>query len=204
MYIDHRQNNWSEWLATEEFAFNNKIHIATKSSLFIVNYEREPRMGFEIRKNGKHAKAEEFVKEMKEIHEEVKAALKKSQKEMKKYADRNRKKVVEYKVDNRMLISKKNFIPQIMNRLMKKLTEKYIRSYKIKKIISENVVELELPVLLKIYLVVNVSRIVKYQEQVKGQKKIPFPCYILSLPNWSIHHHGDIALPISNLQVHLL
>ncbi len=52
-----------------------------------------------------------------------------------------------------------------MNRLMKKLTEKYIRSYKIKKIISENVVELELPVLLKIYLVVNVSRIVKYQEQ---------------------------------------
>ena len=87
---------------------------------------------------------------------------------------------------------------------MKKLTEKYIRSYKIKKIISENVVELELPVLLKIHLVVNVSRIVKYQEQVKGQKKIPFPYYILSLPNWSIHHHGNIALPISNLQVYLL
>ena len=24
MYIDHRQNNWLEWLATAEFAFNNK------------------------------------------------------------------------------------------------------------------------------------------------------------------------------------
>ena len=91
---------------------------------------------------------------------------------MKKYTDKNRKKVVEYKVGNRMLISIKNFISQMMNRLMKKLIEKYIRLYKIKKIISENVMELELPVLLKIHLVVNVSMIVKYQKQVKEQKKI--------------------------------
>ena len=45
----------------------------------------------------------------------------------------------------------------------------------VKKIVSENVVELELLVLLKIHLVVNVRRIVKYQEQVEGQKKIPPP-----------------------------
>ena len=44
MYINHRQNNWAEWLATVEFAFNNKVHIATKSSLFQVNYRKEPRM----------------------------------------------------------------------------------------------------------------------------------------------------------------
>ena len=25
MYINHRQNNWSEWLATAEFTFNNKV-----------------------------------------------------------------------------------------------------------------------------------------------------------------------------------
>jgi len=25
MYSDHRQNNWLEWLATAEFAFNNKV-----------------------------------------------------------------------------------------------------------------------------------------------------------------------------------
>ena len=50
MYVDHRQNNWSEWLATAEFAFNNKVHTATKSSPFMVNYGREPRMGFDIRK----------------------------------------------------------------------------------------------------------------------------------------------------------
>ena len=64
---------------------------------------------------------------------------------------------------------------ELMKRVMKKLTEKYIRPYVVKKIILENIVELELPVLLRIHLVVNVRRIVKYWEQVKRQKKIPPP-----------------------------
>jgi len=54
------------------------------------------------------------------------------------------------------------------NRETKKLIEKFVRSYKIKKIISEDVVKLELSVSIKIYLVVNLSRIAMYQEQVEG------------------------------------
>jgi len=50
MYINHRQNNWSEWLAMAEFAFNNKVHTIIKSSPFKINYGREPRMGFDIKK----------------------------------------------------------------------------------------------------------------------------------------------------------
>ena len=49
-----------------------------KSSPFKVNYKREPRMGFNIRKNGKNIKAEEFMKEMKDRYKEAKAALVKS------------------------------------------------------------------------------------------------------------------------------
>jgi len=75
MYVNHRQNNWLEWLATVEFAFNNKIHTATKSSLFKVNYERELKMGFDIRKKRKNVKVEKFVKEMKGRYEEAKAVL---------------------------------------------------------------------------------------------------------------------------------
>jgi len=67
-----------------ELAFNNKVYTATKSSLFKVNYGREPRMGFDIKKKRKNVKAEEFVKEMKDRHEEAKVALVKSQEEMKK------------------------------------------------------------------------------------------------------------------------
>ena len=62
-----------------------------------------------------------------------------------------------------------------MKRATKKLTEKFIGPYVVKKIMSENAVELELPASLKVHLVVNVRRLVKYREQVKGQKKIPPP-----------------------------
>ena len=84
MYVDHRQNNQSKWLATAEFAFNNKVHTVTKSLPFKVNYRRELRMGFDIRKKEKNMKVEEFVKEIKNRYEEAKAALVKSQKEMKR------------------------------------------------------------------------------------------------------------------------
>ena len=43
----------------------------------------------------------------------------------------------------------------------------------VRKIVLENAVELELLALLRIHPVVNVRRIVKYREQVEGQKKIP-------------------------------
>ena len=164
MYVNHRQNNWSEWLAMAEFAFNNKVHTVTKTSPFQVNYGRELRMGFDIRKKGKNEKAEEFAKEMKKRHEEARAALVKSQKEMKRQADRNRKEVEEYRVGDKVLISTKDFSMELMKRTMKKLTEKFIRLYVVKKIVLENVVELELLVSLKIHLVVNVRRIVKYRE----------------------------------------
>ena len=175
MYVNHRQNNWAEWLATVEFAFNNKVHTATKSSLFQVNYGRELRMGFDIRKKRKNEKAEEFAREMKKRHEKARAALVKSQEEMKRQADRNRKEAEEYRVGDKVLISTKDFSMELMKRAMKKLTEKFIGPYVVRKIVSENAVELELPASLRVYLVVNVRRLVKHQEQVEGQKKIPPP-----------------------------
>jgi len=164
MYVNHRQNNWAEWLATAEFAFNNKVHTATKTSPFQVNYGRELRMGFDIRKKGKNEKAEEFVKEMKERHEEARAALVKLQEEMKRQADRNRKEAEKYRVGDKVLISTKDFSKELMKRTTKKLTEKFIGPYVVRKIVLENVVELELPASLRIYPVVNVRKIVKYRE----------------------------------------
>ena len=123
-------------------------------------------MSFDIRKKEKNVKAEEFMKEMKDRYEEIKAALIKSQEKMKRQTNKNRKEAEEYKVGDEVLISTKDFLMKLMKKVTKKSTEKYIGSYVVKKIILENMVELELPV-------VNIRRIVKYQEQVEGQKKIP-------------------------------
>ena len=91
---------------------------------------------------------------------------------MKRQADRSSKETAEYRVGDKVLISTKDFLIELMKRATKKLMEKFIGLYVVKKIVSENAVELELPVSLRIHPVVNVRRIVKYREKVKGQKKI--------------------------------
>ena len=53
----------------------------------------------------------------------------------------------------------------------KKLTERYVGPYAIEEVVSSNAVKLRLPSSMRIHPVVNVSRIVRYKEQVKGQKK---------------------------------
>jgi len=47
-FVDHRQKDWPEWLASVEFTVNNKIHSTTKVSPFMANYGREVRMGGDI------------------------------------------------------------------------------------------------------------------------------------------------------------
>ena len=154
---------------------------------FKVNYRQDPRMGFEGRKKGKYKGAEKFVTKMKEIQEEAKAALGKAQEEMKKYADRKRAEVDEYKVGDLVILSTKDLKYQMVGRRMEKLTERFVGPYRIKKIVSSNVVELELPSTVKIYLVVNVSRIRRYIGQVEGQRKEqPAPVVIKEEEEWKV------------------
>jgi len=38
MFINHRQEQWPDWLGTAEFAHNDKAHLSTKTSPFKANY----------------------------------------------------------------------------------------------------------------------------------------------------------------------
>ena len=68
-----------------------------------------------------------------------------------------------------MLLSTKDLV--FKERSVRKLTERYIRPYVIEEMVLTNVVKLRLPSLMRIHPVVNVSQIVQYKEQVRGQKK---------------------------------
>ena len=52
------------------------------------------------------------------------------------------------------------------------MTERFVGPYKVKRIVSSNTIELELPKSIKIHSVVNVSRVWLYKPQVEEQKKI--------------------------------
>jgi len=90
---------------------------------------------------------------------------------MRKYADRKRSDIDEYKVGDLVMLSTKDLKYQIVGRRTEKLTERFVGPYKIKEIISSNTVKLELPSIVRIHPVVNVSRICRYIGQVEGQKK---------------------------------
>jgi len=76
--VNHRQKNWPEWLASAEFAINNKIHLTTKVFSFMANYGRELRMGIYIRRKGKIEKVTEFAERMKKVQKETGAVLKRA------------------------------------------------------------------------------------------------------------------------------
>jgi len=162
VFIDHRQEQWLDWLDMAEFMYNNKIYTATKTSLFKANYGQDPRMEFERRRKRKYKAAEKFVEKIKKIQEE-----------MKKFGDRRQGKGEEYKVGDLVLLSTKDLKWQMKERRLEKLTECFVGPYKVKGIVSSNTIELELPNSIKIYPVVNVSRVRLYKSQIKGQKKIP-------------------------------
>ena len=131
--------------------------------------------------------AEKFVEKIKEIQEEAKAVLEKAQEDMKKYVDRRRLEVDEYKVRDLVMLSTKDLKYQMVGRRTEKLTERFVGPYKVQKIVSSNVVKLELPSTVKIHLVVNVSRIQHYVGQVEGQRKEqPAPVIIKGEKEWEV------------------
>jgi len=138
---------------------------------FKANYKQDPRMGFKVRKKKRYKGAEKFVIKIKEIQEEAKAALEKAQEKIKKYTDRKREEVNEYKVGDLVMLSTKDLKYQIVGKRTEKLIERFVGPYKVKKIISANAVELELPSTIRIHPVVNISRICRYIEQVEEQRK---------------------------------
>ena len=167
-FTEYRQRDWPEWLAMVEFTVNNKVHTTIKVLSFIANYERKLQMGADIRRKGKVEKMIEFIERMRIIQEEAEAALKKAQEEMRRQADRGRQKVEEWKKREKVILSTKDLV--FKERPAKKLMEKYVGSYKIEEIVLKNIVKLKLLASMRIHPVVNVSRVVRYKEPVKGQR----------------------------------
>ena len=65
----------------------------------------------------------------------------------------------EYRIGNLVLLSTKDLKHQMAGRCTEKFTECFVGPYKVKAIISSNAIELELPSMIKIHLVVNVSQV---------------------------------------------
>ena len=89
-FVDHRQNNWPEWLALVEFVVNNKVYLVAKVSPFMVNYGRELRMETDIRRKKSREDNRVYTK-YKEGTREIRGNIKKSTEEDEKISRQEKK-----------------------------------------------------------------------------------------------------------------
>jgi len=82
-YINYRQDDWTKWLATVEFQYNDKEHIATGHFPFYVNYGRHPWEGNLIVKT-EIPNLEDLLKKMETTRKEAKTIMKRTKKTMKR------------------------------------------------------------------------------------------------------------------------
>ena len=82
-FVDHRQKDQLDQLASAKFATNNKTHSMTKVSLFMANYGRDMRMRVDLRRKEKMEKVMKFAERIRKVQEKVGTTLTRVQKEMK-------------------------------------------------------------------------------------------------------------------------
>jgi hypothetical protein len=177
IFVNHRQDNWDDWLPMAEFAYNNRIHSATQHSPFYLATGRHPRTGNEPVRKTKHETAQDFVENLRKSREEATAALNKAREEMKRFADAHRDEVHEYKVGEKAWLNASNYST---DRPSKKLADKRLGPFPITEIVSSHAIRLKLPPRMKIHPVFNVTYLRPYNEPtIPGQtSKAPPPVVV--------------------------
>lgn len=144
-----------------EFALNNHASESTKSSPFLLNYGKNPRIGSESTRKPKIAAAEEFTKTMKIAWEEAEATLLKAKDDMKRFADRRHSEAPEYKTGDWVWFSLKNITT---NQPSKKLGNKCDGPFEVIEIISPNAIQIWLLIRLQLSTnIINVSQLSRFK-----------------------------------------
>ena len=96
MFINDKQDDWSDWLAVAQFCHNNRRHLATTYSPFFLTYGYHPNKGLEPKWEYTVEAIEDFVQWISEAHETAKKALERSNTLMKSQYDKHKKPAINY------------------------------------------------------------------------------------------------------------
>ncbi len=157
-YFNYQQDDWSKWLFMTKFVSNAITSTFTELFAFMTNYEFESRMSFDssksetsnrlsIKERVLTQKMIIIIEKMKNIWDFIKKKLTNTQEMQKKYADKHRTFSFEYKFKDMIWLFIKNIK---IERSFRKLNHKWIKSYKIKKLLK-NIYQLNLFLLMKIH-----------------------------------------------------
>jgi len=140
-YINYKQDNWTKWLATAEFQYNDKEYTATGYSPFYVNYGRHPWKG-NLTVETEIPSLEDLLKKMETTREEAKIAMERTMKTMKRQYDKKTCQSQGLKTGEQVWLEARNIQT---NQPSKKLDQKRYRPFTIKEEIRQGAYRLELP-----------------------------------------------------------
>jgi hypothetical protein len=88
--VSYQQEDWVDFLAMAEFAYNNSIHASTKVSPFFANYGFHPRFSVSIPATSVNPSAETRARALHDVHRDLSLELRVANDHYKDQADRHR------------------------------------------------------------------------------------------------------------------
>lgn len=142
IYTNYRQDDWVEWLAIQEFCYNNRVSSATGYSPFFLESGRNPNMGFNPSRHSRNMTAQEFFEGMKQSHEDAEAAMRKAKEDMIRWHDRKARKEADIKEGDKVWLETTNLK---LERPSRKLSEKRLGPFEVLKKVGQTSYKLKLP-----------------------------------------------------------
>ena len=128
VYCNYQQDNWSELLPLTEFAYNNALSATTGVSPFFANKRYYLNITVHPKHNIASSWAYNFAVDLDELQSTLKAEISAAQQRYQKYTDARRSPTPDFKVGDKVFVKAQFFWT---TRPSKKLSEKYLRPYKI-------------------------------------------------------------------------
>ena len=128
-YVNYQQDDWTNWLATTEFQYNDKKHTATGRTLFELNFGRHPWKG-DLMVQMDISLVEDFFIGLQKSWEQTTKAMEEVQKSMKKQFDKKRRNPQGLNVGDNVWLENKNIH---LNWPSKKLDNKKYVPFRISK-----------------------------------------------------------------------
>ena len=128
VYYNYQQDNWSELLPLMEFAYNNAPSATTSILLFFANKRYHPNITIHPEHNIIFFQACNFAIDLDELQSTLKAEISVVQQHYQKSTDAQHSPTSDFKVGDKVFIKAKFFQT---TRPLKKLSKKYLKSYKI-------------------------------------------------------------------------
>jgi len=128
IYCNYQQDNWSELLPLAEFAYNNAPSATTGVSPFFANKGYHPNLSVYPEQDIASYHACDFVLNLDELQDMLKEEIAKAQRQYQPSADSHHQQPPDFQVRQSVFVRSQYFW---MTRLLKKLSKKYLRLYKI-------------------------------------------------------------------------